>query len=60
MKKTYKEFKESLDGVIEKLQDPNTELDEALTLHQKAKELISELESYLKAVEMKVTKATKK
>ncbi len=59
-KQSYKELKHQLDEVLEKMQDPETELDEALELHAKGKKLVALLESYLEEVEQKVVKATKK
>lgn len=50
----YGEIKEQLDEVLEKMQDPNTDLDQVLKLHQKGKKLVKELESYLKGVEKEI------
>lgn len=58
-KESYKDLKKKLDEIIEKMQDPATELDDALALHEEGKKLIVSLESYLKGVQEKVDKATK-
>lgn len=53
-KKTYRQLKEELDEVMMQLQDPVTDIDAAIVLHAKAKELLAEIEIYLKGVEQKV------
>ena len=60
MKNSYKDTKKKLDEIIEKMQDPSTDLDDALKLHEEGKKLIANLENYLKDVQKKVSKATKK
>lgn len=57
MKYTYSGTKQKLDEILEKIQDPATDLDQALELHAEAKKLLKELTTYLKEVEKKVTKA---
>lgn len=51
--RTYKQIKQELDEVLIKLQDPETDLDDAIKLHEKGKLLIAELEKYLAAVDKK-------
>lgn len=46
-KKTYQELKSELDDVMIRLQDPVTDIDDAIALHDQAKKLIAELEAYL-------------
>jgi exodeoxyribonuclease VII small subunit len=57
-KLSYNELKTQLDEILEKLQDPMTEIDEALELHKQGKVVITKLESYLKEVELRIQKAT--
>jgi exodeoxyribonuclease VII small subunit len=60
MKQSYSDMKNKLDSVVAALQEPNVGVDEAVKLHEEAKKLIVELETYLQAKEAKITKATKK
>jgi exodeoxyribonuclease VII small subunit len=55
-KRTYRDIKDELDKVLDDLQDPATDIDEALELHKKAEGLITELETYLDGVDAKVKK----
>lgn len=57
MKKTYQELKEQLDTVLDRLQDPATEIDDAIKLHETGKKLLTELETYLEQAEQKIKKA---
>lgn len=59
-KKTYKQLKNELEKVLDRLQDPQTDIDEALRLHEEGKKLIDQLEAYLDDVEQKVGKASSK
>lgn len=59
MKKTYQELKEQLDTVLDRLQDPATEIDDAIKLHESGKKLLVELEVYLEKAEEKIKKAVK-
>lgn len=56
MKKTYQQLKSELDEIIVKLEDPDIDIDEALTLHQKASALIRDLDQYLSQREQKFKK----
>lgn len=55
-KLTYRQLKDQLDEVVERLQDPGTDIDEALELHTKAKKLIEKLDTYLSEIETSVKK----
>lgn len=55
----YGEIKNKLDEVLAKMQDPETDLDQALKLHNEGKLLVKQLESYLKDVEKKINKVDK-
>lgn len=44
---TYRQLKDQLDEVLNKLQHEDTDIDEALILHKKGQELLKELEVYL-------------
>lgn len=55
-KLSYHELKDQLDVILGKLQSEDLDVDEALQLHAQAKELIKELEVYLKNVSLKITK----
>lgn len=59
MKKTYQELKEQLDTILDRLQDPATEIDDAIKLHETGKKLLAELEAYLEQAEQKIKKAVK-
>jgi exodeoxyribonuclease VII small subunit len=45
-----------LEAVLAKLQDSETSLDEAITLHTKGKELVAALDEYLKDADIIVKK----
>jgi exodeoxyribonuclease VII small subunit len=55
-KRTYREIKAELDDVIEQLQDPDTEIDQALKLYEKSQKLIAELEAYIGSVKKQINK----
>lgn len=57
--KTYQELKEQLDDVLARLQDPATEIDDAIKLHENGKKLLAELEAYLEKAEEKIKKVIK-
>lgn len=59
MKESYTELKTKLDDVIAKIQDPSTDLDQALVLHAEGKKLVDKLEKYLGEVKEKITKTKK-
>lgn len=54
--KSYRSLKAELEDVLEKLQDPGIDLDEANKIHDQGKKLIAELSKYLASVEQKVKK----
>lgn len=58
IKKTYRQLRKELDDVLVKLQDPITDIDDAIVLHEKAKELIVEIEAYLGEAQKKIKEAT--
>jgi exodeoxyribonuclease VII small subunit len=58
MKKTYQALKEELDEVLAKLQDPVTDIDDAIKLHEHGKKLLEELRTYVEEAEAKIKKAT--
>lgn len=53
MKETYADLKQKLEDIIDKLQSPQTDLDEALKLHTEGAGLIEKLEKYLNEVQAK-------
>ena len=57
-KTSYKELKTQLDSLLERMQEPDVEIDEALELHAKAADLIDRLEKYLTEVEQDIHNAT--
>lgn len=59
MKHSYAEIKQKLEDVIDKLQNPQTDLDEALKLHKQGAELIEKLEKYLSEVQTKTKNSGK-
>lgn len=56
---SYRELKQKLDEILEKMQDPTTDLDTALQLHEEGKKILSLLQEYLKEVDSKISKASK-
>ncbi|MCA9337367.1 exodeoxyribonuclease VII small subunit [Candidatus Saccharibacteria bacterium] len=54
--KSYRELKEQLDEVLARLQQDDIDIDEAMKLHQHGTKLVTELETYLKTAENKITK----
>ncbi len=59
MKESYADLKTKLDEVIDNIQDPSTDLDQALILHAEGKKLIDKLEKYLGEVKEKIAKTKK-
>lgn len=52
----YQALKAELDSVLDKLQQPDTDVDAALKGYQRGQELISQLEDYLKNAENQIIK----
>lgn len=44
---TYQELKEELEQILNNLQHEDTDVDEALELHKKGREVIKKIEQYL-------------
>lgn len=57
---TYTQLKAELDEVLIKLQDPSTDLDEAVKLHESGKKLLKKLEAYIDKAEVSIKAANKK
>lgn len=57
--KSYQELSSELDSVLAELQDPNVQVDEAVTLYDRGTKLIAQLENRLKQTESKLTKLKK-
>lgn len=56
-KKTYRQLKEQLESLIEELESPSIDIDDALKTHKQAKEVIKELQDYLKNADAQIKKA---
>lgn len=54
--KTYQSLSAELDAVLAKLQDPDVQVDEAVTLYEQGVKLVAQLEKHLQAAENKLTK----
>jgi exodeoxyribonuclease VII small subunit len=52
--KNYQELSGELDGVIAKLEDPETGIDELVELYEQALELSKELENHLEKAENRI------
>lgn len=48
---SFKDLKEQLDSVVDKLQSDDLDVEEAISLYSKGQDLIKELESYLDKAE---------
>ena len=59
-KKTYAELSSELDKIMAELQDPATDIDEAIKLHERGQKLITQMQAYLKQAENTVRKLTPK
>ncbi len=59
MAKNYSELKNKLNQIIDKIQSPDTELDEAIKLHKEGETIVKELEAYLAQASQKI-KSVKK
>ncbi len=60
MKDSYSELKNKLDQIISKIEDSNTDLDQALVLHAEGKKLLEKLDKYLGEVKEKISAAKDK
>ena len=56
----YKELNNELDDIIDQLQNPETDIDEALLLYARGQKVVKELEQYLKTAENSVKKLSRK
>lgn len=56
-KQSYKELKQRLDEIIEKMQNPETDLDEMLSLHKEGEKIIQSMQEYLKEIDKKISNA---
>ena len=54
--RTYRQLKQDLEEIIERLQHEGTDIDEALELHKKAQHILKQLESYIEASAKKAEK----
>lgn len=52
----YQQLSAKLDAVLEKLQDPNVQVDQAIELYEKGIKLTAQLEKHLKTAENKLAK----
>lgn len=59
-KVNYKTLSRELDEILAQLQDPDTDIDEALKLYQKGQQVAKELEQYLKTAENTIKKLAPK
>jgi len=55
----YKKLRQELDILVSELQQSDIDIDEALKKHQRATEIIEQLEDYLKHAENTLKKVTK-
>lgn len=56
---SYRELRDKLDQVLEKMQSNELDVDEILKAHKEGMELIAKLEKYLAEAEVKLKKASK-
>lgn len=54
----YRKKAAELEAVVAKLQDPDIQIDEAVTLHAQGLKLVAELETYLTQAENEIKKHT--
>lgn len=52
----YAELNAELETILDRLQDPSTDIDQALILYKRGQELIKQQETYLKKSKNTVTK----
>ena len=57
--KTYQELSDKLDGIIASLENPNTTIDDALSLYKEADQLIKTLKDYLENTKNEIKILTK-
>jgi exodeoxyribonuclease VII small subunit len=57
-KNNYQSLSAELETVVAALQNPDVQVDEAVQLYEQGLKLITELESYLKQAENKITTLT--
>ena len=55
----YQQLHRELDQLLEAMQAGDMDIDEATKAYKRGQEIITQLETYLKAAELKVTKLTK-
>lgn len=55
-KPDYKKLNAELDEVLERLQSTDITVDEAVAAYEKGQKLITQIEEYLEAAELKITK----
>lgn len=60
MKRSYQELRAELDNLLDAIQDPEVDIDEALELHGKAQMVIKDIEKYLEESELKIKRLTAK
>lgn len=60
MKRSYQQLRTELDALLDAIQDPEIDIDQALVLHEKAQKVIRELETYLGEAELKIKQLTDK
>ncbi len=56
---SYKTLRAELDETLARLQDPATDVDEALKLYERGQKVADELTAYLKKAEAKIQKIKK-
>lgn len=59
-KATYSALRKELDDIMARLQDTSMDIDEATKLHERANEIIDQLETYLEKAEHDIKKLEKK
>ncbi len=59
-KQSYQRLKSQLDNVLNRLQAEDVDIDEAVKLHEQGQQLVKQLEKYLEATSLKITKLSKK
>lgn len=60
MAKNYSELKNKLNQIIDRIQSPDIELDEAIKLHKEGEAIIKELEVYLAQASQKIKSVKKR
>lgn len=49
-KQSYQELKQALDEILIKLQNPETDIDEAMKLHSEGQKILARLDAYLQKI----------